>query len=79
MSSARETSLWHRTYCFAVGLPAMDSQTWAVAQSSGTACEGSLQWHLIASFPSQAEAEAYRDAFCPDDPAIDVMPLDLLS
>ena len=57
----------------------MDQQTWAVAQSSGTACEGSLQWHLIASFPSQVEAEAYRDAFCPDDPAIEVMPLDLLS
>ena len=56
----------------------MDQQGWAVAQSSGTACEGSLSWHLIAAFASQAEAEAYRDAFCPDDPAIDVMPLALL-
>jgi hypothetical protein len=57
----------------------MDQQAWAVAQSSGTACEGSLRWHLIASFPSQSEAEAYRNAFCPHDPEIEVMPLDLLS
>ena len=57
----------------------MNQQTWAVAQSSGTACEGSLRWSLIASFPSQAEAEAYRHAFCPHDPSIEVMPLDLLS
>ena len=57
----------------------MNQQTWALAQSFGTACEGSLQWHLIASFPSQAEAEAYRYTFCPDDPAIEVMPFDLLS
>lgn len=51
---------------------------WVVAQSHGTACEGSLSWQIIARCADEQEALQYVSCFCADDPLISVMPEHLL-
>ena len=55
-----------------------DGALWAVALSHGSACEGSLQWQVLAQCATEAEAEQYRRDFCPNNPGVVVMPLALL-
>lgn len=57
---------------------ANDAALWAVALSHGSACEGSLQWQILARCCTEAEAEQYRQNFCPNNPSVVVMPLALL-
>lgn len=65
--------------CQSVGSTAEnDAALWAVALSHGSACEGSLQWQVLARCATEAEAEQYRQDFCPNNPGVVVMPLALL-